>query len=393
MRLATLRRSRSATPLPGIVGVARVDRDISSLVQRARPGDIAVVEHLDLDASSARLLAGAGVAVVVNAAASTSGRYPNLGPQVLIDSGVAVLDRVGPEVMRVLRDGDRLRLDGDTLYRGDDAVARGERLSPESVFLAMEQAKTGFRIQLEAFAANTVEHLRLERDLLLDGEGVPDLATRIAGRPVVVVCAGHGWEKDLARLRPWIRTASPVLVGVDEGADALVSVGLHPDLVVGNPDLVTEGVLLSDAEIVVRADRNGHAAGLHRAEAHGARTAVFPVTGSSEDAALLLVHAHEAALIVGVGSHAALAEFVDRGRADMARTFLTRLKVGTTLVDASAVATIYRRPAPTWPMWLLVLLLLGGLAAVAVLSGDATQVGEWRQSVIDSVTDLVGERP
>ena len=173
-----------------------------------------------------------------------------------------VLDRVGPEVMRVLGDGDRLRLDGDTLYRGGDAVARGDRLSAESVYLSMERAKAGLGVQLEAFAANTVEHLRQERDLLLDGEGVPDIATVIAGRPVVVVCAGHGWESDLARLRPWIRTASPVLVGVDEGADALVSVGLRPDLVVGNPDLVTEGVLLCGAEVVVRADRNGHAAGL-----------------------------------------------------------------------------------------------------------------------------------
>jgi len=160
--------------------------------------------------------------------------------------------------------------------------------------------------------------------------------------------------------------------------------------VVGNADLVTEGVLLSGAEVVVRADRNGHAAGYQRAEQHGARIVVFPMTGSSEDAALLLVHSHDAALIVGVGSHAALAEFVDRGRADMARTFLTRLKVGTKLVDATAVATVFRRPTPTWPLWLLVILLGAGVAATAVLSGDATPVGEWRESVVDAVTGLFG---
>ncbi len=390
MRLATLRRTKNDPALPGVHGVARVDPDVKNLVQRVRPGDIAVIEHLDIDAASARLLVAAGVGAVVNAAASTSGRYPNLGPQVLVEAGVPVLDRVGPEVMRILGDGDRLRLDGDTLYRGGDAVARGEQLSTESVYLSMERAKAGLGVQLEAFAANTVEHLRQERDLLLDGEGVPDIATVIAGRPVVVVCAGPEWESDLARIRPWIRTASPVLVGVDEGADALLSVGLRPDLVVGNPDLVTEGVLLSGAEVVVRADRNGHAAGWQRADQHGARTVVFPVTGSSEDAALLLVHSHEAALIVGVGSHAALAEFVDRGRADMARTFVTRLKVGTKLVDASAVATVYRRPTPTWPLWLLVLVLLAGVAATVVLSGDATPVGEWRDAAVDWVRDVFG---
>jgi len=222
MRLATLRRSRTEAPLPGVHGVARVDPDVKSLARRIRPGDIAVVEHLDLDAASARLLVAAGVGAVVNAAESTSGRYPNLGPQVLVEADVPVLDRVGPEIMRVLGDGDRIRLDGDTLFRGEHPVGRGDRLSTESVYLSMERAKAGLGVQLEAFAANTVEHLRQERDLLLDGEGVPDVATVIAGRPVIVVCAGPGWESDLARLRPWIRHASPVLVGVDEGADALL---------------------------------------------------------------------------------------------------------------------------------------------------------------------------
>jgi len=392
MRLATLRRSRTDTPLPGVHGVARVDPDVARLALRTRPGDIAVVEHLDLDASSARLLVAARVGAVVNAAPSTSGRYPNLGPQVLVDAGVPVLDRVGPEIMRVIGDGDRLRLDGDTLFRGEDVVAQGDRLSIESVFLTMERARTGFGVQLEAFAANTVEHLRQERDLLLDGEGVPEVATSLAGRPVVVVSAGHGWAEDLAMLRPWIRTAEPVLVGVDDGADALLAVGLVPDMIVGNPDLVTEGALLCGAEVVVRGDRGGRVAGLTRAEQHDARTVVFPVTGSSEDAALLLVHAHDAALIVGVGSHAALADFVDRGRADMARTFLTRLKVGTRLVDASAVATVYRRPTSVWPLVLLVLLLLAGVVAVAVLAGDATPVGQWREALVGYVTGLLDGR-
>jgi uncharacterized membrane-anchored protein len=389
MRLATLLRSRTEPPLPGVHGAARVDRSVKDLARRARPGDIAVIEQLDLDASSARLLVAARVAAVVNAVPSCSGRYPNLGPQVLVEAGVAVLDRVGPEVMRLLAEGDRLRLDGDTLHRGETAVARGDRLTPESVELAMERARAGLAVQLEAFAGNTVEHLRRERDLLLDGDGVPEVATPMAGRPVVVVSLGPGWQDDLGRLRRWIRDADPVLVGVDEGAEALLSVGLRPDLVVGNPDLVTEDVLTCGAEVVVRCDRDGGPNGFQRAEQLGARTVAFPMTGSSEDAALLLVHAQDPALIVGVGSHAALAEFVDRGRADMAGTFLTRLKVGTRLVDASTVAHVYRRPAPAWPLWLLVVLLLAAVVGTAVLAGDATPVGEWRQAAADWVTGLV----
>ncbi|MGH8895310.1 MAG: putative cytokinetic ring protein SteA, partial [Actinomycetes bacterium] len=349
MRLATLRRSRHEPPLPGVHGAVRVDAQVRDLVRRARPGDVAVIDHLDLDAASARLLVAAGVAAVVNAAPSISGRYPNLGPQVLVEAGVPLLDGVGPEIMRLLGDGDRVRVDTDTVYRGDRVIARGELLVPAAVYLAMERARTGLRIQLEAFAGNTAEHLRQERDLLLDGAGIPEITTDMAGRPVVVVCVGPGWRDDLSRLRPWIRDTSPVLVGVDEGADALLSAGLLPDLVVGNPDLVSELALTGGAEVVVRGDRDGRTTGLHRAEQHGARTAVFPVTGTSEDAALLLAHAHDAALIVGVGSHHALAEFVDRGRADMAGTFLTRLKVGARLVDAAAVAAVYRRPAPAWP--------------------------------------------
>jgi uncharacterized membrane-anchored protein len=390
MRLATLLRSRTEPPLPGVHGTARVDARVKDLVRRARPGDIAVIDRLDLDAAGARLLLAAGVGAVVNAAPSSSGRYPNLGPQVLVDAGVPVLDRVGPEVLRLVGDGERLRLDGDTVYRGETVVARGDRLTQESVQLSMERARAGLAVQLEAFAANTVEHLRQERDLLLDGDGVPDVATGMAGRPVVVVSLGPSWKDDLERLRPWIRHAEPVLVGVDEGADALLAMGLRPHVAVGNPDLMGEDVLTCGAEVVVRADRDGGANGLHRAEQHGARTAVFSLSGSSEDAALLLAHAHDAALIVGVGSHTALAELVDRGRADMAGTFLTRLKVGHRLVGASTVAHVYRPPAPAWPLWLLAVLLLGAIVGTAIVAGDATPVGEWRQAVLDWVTGLTG---
>lgn len=392
MRLATLRRKRTEPTLPGLHGPARVARAgqsaaaaVAELARRARPGDLVIIDCLDLDAAGARLLAGARVAAVVNAAPCVSGRYPARGAQVLVDHGIAVLDRVGPEVTRIVGDGDRLRLDGALLHRGDDVVARGEVLDAQVVAALMDRARAGLAVQLEAFVANTGEYLRHEADLFLDGDGVPDIETVVSRRPVVLVAPGPGWQEDLARLRPWLRATEPVLVGIDEGADALLAVGLTPHLLVGNPELMTEEALLSGAEVVVRGERDGRAAGAARSEALGAPTVVFPVTASDEDAALLLVHAHGADLVVTVGSRASLSDFVDRARADLAASFLTRLKAGGRVVDAATVARVYRAPAPSWPLWLLTLLLLAGVVAVAVLAGDASPVGQWRETSIDWV--------
>ena len=391
MRLATLRRARTEPPLPGVHGPARVDAAAARLAGRARPGDIAVIEHLDLDAGTARLLVASGVGAVVNAAPSISGRYPNLGPQVLVEAGVPVLDRVGAEVMRLVGDGDRLRLDGETLYKGDRPVATGRVLDGVAVHRQMEQARAGLTHQLEALANNTVEHVRRERDLLLDGEGFPALETEIAGRPVLVVSTGPGCREDLKLLRYWVRDVHPVLVGVDEGADALLDAGLRPHLVVGNPEKVVEQALVGGPEVVVRVDRGtmaevpGQAPGLDRADALGARTVTFPVTGSAEDAALLLVHANRPSMIVGVGTSVVLADFVDRSRADMAGTFLTRLTVADRLVDPGTVAALHRRSARTWPLWLLLVVLVAGIVATAVLAGDDSVVGQWRASAVDTV--------
>jgi uncharacterized membrane-anchored protein len=360
------------------------------MARRARAGDIAVIEHLDLDATSARLLVDAGVAAVVNAAPSISGRYPNLGPQLLVEAGVPLLDAVGPEVMRLVDDGEKLRLDGDTLYRGDQPVCRGVLMTTQSVAVAMEAARTNLGAQLRAFAHATTEHLRRERDLLLDGTGIPGVGTPLEGRPVVVVTRGRGSESDLRSLRSWLRTNKPVLVGVDEGADALLAAGLRPHLLVGDPRLMSEDVLESGAELVIRGDRDGNVPGLHRAEQSGLEPVIFPMSGSSEDAALLLVEAHDPALVVGVGWHPTLAALVDSGRADMPSAFLTRLRLGDRFVDASAVAVLHRRPARTWPLWLLLLVLLAGLVATVVLAPAATPLGDLRQTLLDTANDILG---
>lgn len=383
------RRSRRNTALPGIHGTARVARLAGAAARRARPGEIAVLDHQDLDATSATQLIDARVAAVVNAAPSISGRYPNLGPRLLVEAGIPLLDRVGPQVRSRLGDGESVRLDGDALYLGEELVCHGQLLNAESVTAAMESARAGLGAQLEAFAHAAVEHLRRERDLLLDGTGAPAVQTPIAGRAVVVVTRGKGYDHDLSELRPWIRATRPVLVGVDDGADVLLAAGLEPHLVVGDPMLMSEPALECGAEVVVRTDRSGSVAGLPRLREAGVEPVRFRVSGTSEDAALLLVDAHEPALVVGVGWHPSLSALVDSGRTDMPSAFLTRLRVGDRFVDASAVAALYNKPARSWPLWLLIVLLLSAVVVGVALAPDATPIGEWRQSMLDTVTSKV----
>src|SRR3954452_14591460 len=297
MRLATLRRPRRLPDLPGLIGTVRVDdgrhhtaaRELGAreVAKRVRPGDIAVIDHLDLDKVTAQLLVAAGVRAVVNAAPSISGRYPNLGPEILVGAGIPLLDRVGSEALLGLADGERLRLDGDTLYREETPVARGHLLTPDGVAVAMDRARDGLTFPLRAFAANASEHLASERDLLLDGTGVPEVRTRFDGRPAVVVVGGSGWKEDLKGLRGYLREADPVLVGVDSGADALLESGHRPDLVIGDLTDVSDAALTGGAEVVLHVTRGGRAPAGERLADLGVESVAFVAEGSGQDLALL----------------------------------------------------------------------------------------------------------
>lgn len=342
MRVSVHRRASRESDLPGLAATARVDKRTKNLTKRLRPGDIAIINHVDIDRVAAEALLGCKPGAVVNAAASISGRYPNLGPEILVAAGVPVLDQVGETVMTLVKDGERLRLHDNVLYRGDTPLAAGKVLDTPTVLAAMDEARTGLSDQLEAFAGNTMEYLRKERELLLDGVGVPDIAADLEGRQVLIVVRGYHYREDLATLRPYIREHRPVMIGVDGGADALLEAGYRPDLIVGDMDSVSDAALSCGAEIVVHAYRDGRAPGLQRLEELGQPCIVFPATGTSEDIAMLLADDKGASLIVAVGTHATLVEFLDKGRAGMASTFLTRLRVGGKLVDAKGVSRLYR---------------------------------------------------
>lgn len=366
MKLATLRRR--ADTLPGVSGVARLDRRTNRLIGRLNPGDIAIIDHVDLDRVTAHALVAAKVSAVINAQPSISGRYPNLGPDLIVASGIPLLDNVGGEIFAAVKEGTRIRLDGDTAYIGDQAVATGTPQNAETVAALMFEAKSGLSAQLEAFAVNTSEYMSRERELLLNGVGVPEVRTKFTGRHVLVVVRGYECEADLKSLKHYIREFKPVLVGVDGGADALLEAGHKPHLIVGDMDSVSDAALATGAEVVVHAYPDGRAPGLLRVQDLGIDAVTFPTSGTSEDAAMLLADENGASLIVAVGTHATLTEFLDKGRSGMASTFLTRLRVGGKLVDAKGVTRLYRNRISAAALLLLVIATLVTIVAALAVS-------------------------
>jgi uncharacterized membrane-anchored protein len=335
-------RRKASDGLPGVIATARLDRRTKSLVNRLCPGDIAVIDHADLDLTGADALIGRQVAAVVNAAPSISGRYPNRGPQHLLDAGIPLVDDCGPEVFDRVKEGQCVRLEGDTLYLGDQVVAKGRQQDAGSVAAAMAEAKVNVAAEIEAFATNTLEYIKHEYPLLIDGIGIPELQTRLDGRDALVVVRGYHHREDIATLRSYIRDRRPVMVGVDGGADALLEAGYRPQLIIGDMDSVSDGALNCGAEIVVHAYPDGSAPGLTRVKALGLDPVLCPAAGTSEDIALLLADEMGASLIVAVGMHNTAIEFLDKGRSGMASTFLTRLRVDDKVVDAKGVSRLYQ---------------------------------------------------
>jgi uncharacterized membrane-anchored protein len=348
--------------------VARVDRRTKNLLVRILPGEVAVIDHEDLDRVSAEGLVEKGVSAVVNAAPSTSGRYPNLGPLILVEHGIPLIDGVGKLLMAKVREGQPIRVEEDRVYVGEELAGVGTRQTHESVTAAMEAAQRQLSGQFERFAANTMQYMVRERDLLFGGTGMPELEHSMAGRHVLVVVRGYHYKEDLAALRPYIREVRPVLIGVDGGADALLEEGYRPELIVGDMDSVSETALRSGAEIVLHAYPNGHAPGLERLTALGLDHKVVQASGTSEDVAFLLAHEKGADLIVAVGSHGNLREFLDKGRMGMSSTFLVRLRVGEILVDAKGVSRLYRVRIRARDTLLLVGSALFAMAIVVAIS-------------------------
>ncbi|MFN2471599.1 MAG: putative cytokinetic ring protein SteA [Gaiellaceae bacterium] len=360
---------------------ARLDRRTKNLAKRLAPGEIAIVDHADLDRVSAEELVEAGARVVVNVAESQTGRFPNPGPLLLVESGVRLIDVPGGDLFETVTDGERLTIRGASLYRDGTRLASGRVLEASDLAAALAEQRGRVTEALEGFAENTMRYLREEGRLLSEGIRFPPLAIRFRDRHALVVARGPGHKRDLRIVRPYIRDFRPVLVGVDGGADALLEFGYRPDVIVGDMDSVSDGALSSGAELIVQAYENGEAPGAARAKALGVPYHEVPAPGVSEDVAMLLAFEKGADLIVAVGTHFNLVEFLERNRAGMSSTFLTRLRVGEILIDAKGVSRLVSRRVGVWP---LAFVGFAGLLAMvtAVLVSPALQ----------DVLELVGVR-
>ncbi|MFC4785211.1 putative cytokinetic ring protein SteA [Nocardioides sp. MAHUQ-72] len=384
-------RQRPAPAPPGIVGTARVERRTRSLLPRLRAGDIAVLDQLDMDRATAQALVDTGVVAVVNASPMISGRYANLGPELLADAGVLLVDGIGLEGLGAVKDGSRVRLHEGTVLVEDEPVASGREVDGDAVRAEMAQARTGLATQLETFTHNTTEFLRREEDLLLHGRGLPRVSTSIEGRPVVVVVAGPDHAAQLRAVRAYVREQQPVLIGVERGAEILREAGHRPDIVVldartDEADRPSARTLRGARDVVVRVDRGGDRSATEQLERLGVRPLRLETGATAEDAALVLADSAAPSVIVGVGLHATLDEFLDRQRPGLASTYLTRLKLGPRLVDADAVPRLYSgRVRPRH----LYLVMLAGLLALAVAISVTPVGGEWFDSLGAQLSDLL----
>ena len=344
-------------------GAARLDRRTKHLVRRLSPDDIAIIDHTDIDRVSAEELVESGVRVVVNVARSQSGRYPNPGPLMLVRGGVRLIEVPDDDLFERLSDGELLSVRGGSVFRNGTCVATGHVVEADELARALAEQQERVTEALEGFAENTMRYLREEGRLLAEGIEFPALGVSFRDRHALVVARGPGHKRDLRIVRPYIRSFKPVLVAVDGGADALLEAGLRPEVITGDMDSVSDAALRAAREIVVHAYPGGEAPGAARLDALGLRYHTVAAPGISEDLALLLAHEKGAELIVAVGTHLNLVEFLERNRAGMSSTFVTRLKVGEILIDAKGVSRLVSRRVGIWP---LVTVTVTGVAAMAV---------------------------
>jgi len=356
-----------------IGGLARVDKKTKNLIPRLHPGDIAIIDHADLDEVAALGLVEAKVKAVVNAAASISGRYPNQGPLLLAERGIPLIDQAGEQVMEAVKDGEEVFLIGPEIHTAGGLVASGRLLDKESITALLEQARANLMSEVEKFIDNTLTYAQAEKKYFIADLDLPPLRVNMRGRQVLVVVRGKSYREDLRAVDPYIQEMHPLLVGVDGGADALLDAGYKPDLIIGDMDSVSERALKCGAELVVHAYLDGRSPGYERLQALGLPCTVIAAPGTSEDLALLVAYQMGAELIVAVGTHSNMIGFLEKGRPVMASTFLVRLKTGSIVVDAKGVSKLYQG-RPKHRYWLqVVIAALVPIFLVGMLSGYPRQ--------------------
>jgi uncharacterized membrane-anchored protein len=376
-RLPALLGRRNGARADGpIEGTARLGERTKHLVKRLHPGDVAVVDHVDIDRIAAEELIEAGVVAVLNAAPSSSGRYPNAGPLMLARAGVRLLDAPDADLFGRLKDGDRVRVEGEAIYAGEEEIGRGHLLGVAELGVQMQEHRQRIDEALGEFAENTVTHVREETDLLTGNIAFPPTRASFRDRHVLIIVRGERHRRDLKALRAYIRDVRPLIVAVDGGADGALEAGLKPDVILGDMDSAGDEALSCGAELIVHAYPDGRAPGRERLLAAGLPHQVVPAAGTSEDVAMLMAYEKGAALIVSVGAHFNLVEFLDRKRGGMSSTFLTRLRIGERLVDAKGVSRLYNPSSALAPLALFAVTFLILLTILVITSPALNDVWE-----------------
>jgi uncharacterized membrane-anchored protein len=365
---ALLGRRSGGSPDAPIAGTARLGERTKHLVKRLRPGDVAVIDHVNIDRIAAEELIEAGVAAVLNASPSSNGKYPNAGPLMLTRAGIRVVDAPGAGLFELLHDGERVVLDGGSVRVGDQEVLRGRVLTEPELELQLVEQRQRIDEALAEFAENTVAHVRQETDLLTGNIDFPPIRASFRDRQVLIVVRGERHRRDLKALRAYIRDVRPLIVAVDGGADGVLEAGLKPDVILGDMDSASDAALGCGAELVVHAYPDGRAPGCARLIEAGLPHTIVPAAGTSEDVAMLMAFEKGAALIVSVGAHFNLIEFLDRKRGGMSSTFLTRLRIGERLVDAKGVSRLYKPSSALAPVAMFVVAFLILLTILIITS-------------------------
>lgn len=357
-----------------IKGRARVDRRTKNLVKRLDPQDIAVIAHDGIDKLAAEALVTTRVRIVINCLKSVSKDYPNSGPGILLDSGVLIIDNVGLDVLELIQEGDEIDIVGSRVYKDGEIVAQGAILDHEIISEQEELARARMDEVLAGFVDNTLTYARQEISLISGSLQYPEISTVFNNRHTLIVVRGNNYREDLRTIQSYIREVKPVLIGVDGGADVLREFGLRPDIIIGDMDSVSDEALKEAREIIVHAYKDGRAPGLDRIRELGLDAKTFPAPGTSEDIAMLLAYENGADLIVAVGTHSNMLDFLEKGRKGMASTFLVRLKVGSLLVDAKGVSQLYNAPVQSRHIAKIFLAALLPVAAVVGLTPATREI-------------------
>lgn len=349
-------------------GIAKIDKKTKDLAKRISFGEIAIIKHKDIDAVAAESLVSAKIKFVINMDKSISGKYPNLGPKILMAADIPILDNVEQNLFECIKDGDEIEVIEDEIYKDGKCIGKGQWFTDEIVNYKTNKAKSNISIELDKFIENTLDYAKKEKDIILNGISIPTIKTKIKGKHVLVVVRGQNYKEDLNILQSYIREEKPVLIGVDGGADALLEFGYKPNIIVGDMDSVSDEALRKCDEIVVHAYIDGIAPGMKRMNSLGLNALTIPAPGTSEDIAMLIAYEKGADLIIALGSHSNMIDFLEKGRKGMASTFLVRLKIGSKLIDAKGVNKLYHTGVKLKYIFALVLSALLPIIIVAIYS-------------------------